>query len=58
MLINQVFLINNQKVSRPNVPPPNTQQNGAVQLIDTANAPVCYYYQTFGDKARCAYSLI
>ena len=34
------------------MPPPNTQQNGAVQPIDTANAPVCYYHQTFGDKAR------
>ena len=34
------------------MPPPNTQQNGAVQPIDTANAPACYYHQTFGDKAR------
>ena len=47
--------------SHPNVPPPNTQQNSATQLIDTANAPVCYYQQTFGDKARtgrnpCAFS--
>ena len=48
--------------SRPNVPPPNTQQNNATQPIDTANAPVCYYHQTFGDKARtcrdpCAFFL-
>ena len=48
----QGFFTNNQQVNRPNVPPPNTQQNGAVQLIDTANAPVRYYHQTFGDKAR------
>ena len=35
----QGFFTNNQQVNRPNVPPPNTQQNGAVQPIDTANAP-------------------
>ena len=63
MLIHNVFFFtNNQQVNRPNVPPPNTQQNGAVQPIDTANAPVCYYHQTFGDQARtcrdpCAFSL-
>ena len=34
------------------MPPQITQQNNAVQPIDTANAPVCYYHQTFGDKAR------
>ena len=45
----QGFFTNNQQV---NVPPPNTQQNGAVQLIDTANAPVCHCHQAFGDKAR------
>ena len=33
------------------MPPPNTQQDNAVQLIDIANAPVCYYHKTFGDKA-------
>ena len=48
--------------SRPYVLPPNTQQNNATQPIDTANAPVCYYHQTFGDKSRtcrdpCAFSL-
>ena len=47
--------------SHSNVPPPNTQQNSAAQPIDTANAPVCYYQQTLGDKARtcrdpCAFS--
>ena len=56
------FFTNVQQASRPNVPPPNTQQNGAVQPIDTANAPVCYYHQTFGDKARtcrdpCTFSI-
>ena len=38
--------------SRPNVPPPNTQQYNATPRIDTANAPVCYYHQTFSEKAR------
>ena len=41
--------------------PPNPQQNYAAKAIDTANAPVCYFHQTFGDKARtcrspCAFS--
>ena len=58
----QGFLTINQQVRRPNVPPPNSQQNNAVQPADTANAPVCYYHQTFGDKARtsrapCAFFL-
>ena len=59
----QGFFTNAKQDSRPNVLPPNTQQNNAVQPIDTANAPVCYYHQTFGDKARtsrrepCAFSL-
>ena len=57
----RVFFTNVQQASRPNVAPPNTQQNGAVQPIATANATVCYYHQTFGDKARtgrdpCAFS--
>ena len=54
---------NNQNVTRqsvlrtinnkhPNAPPPHTQQNNAVQPIDTADAPVCYYHQTFGDKGH------
>ena len=42
---------NNNEDSRRNVPPPNTQQNNATEPINTANAPVCYYHQTFGDKA-------
>ena len=67
------FVPNNQNVNRqgvftntkqdscPNAPPPHTQQNNAVQPIDTADAPVCFYHQTFGDKARtctepCAFS--
>ena len=53
---------NAQKNTRPNVPPLNVQQNNAANVIDTANAPVCYFHQTFGDKARtcrspCAFSL-
>ena len=43
---------NNKKDSRPNAPPPHIQQNNAVQPIDTADAPVCFYHQTFGDRAR------
>ena len=53
-----VLTINTQ-VSRPHVLPPTLQQNAA-QPIDTTNAPVCYYHQTFGDKAhtcRGAFSL-
>ena len=53
MIIDKVFFTNAKQDSRPNVPPPNTQQNNAAQPIDAANyAPVCYYHQTFGDKAR------
>ena len=53
---------NAQQNARPFVPPPNVQQNNAAKVIDTANAPVCYFHQTFGDKARtcrspCAFSL-
>ena len=67
------FVPNNQNVNRqgvftntkqdscPNAAPPHTQQNNAAQPIDTADAPVCFYHQTFGDKARtctepCAFS--
>ena len=42
----------NKKDSRPNAPPPQTQQNNVSQPIDTADAPVCFYHQTFGDRAR------
>ena len=38
--------------SRPNAPPPQTTQNNVAQPIDTAGAPVCFYHQTFGDRAR------
>ena len=48
----QVFFTNNNEGSRPNIPPPNSLQDNATTLTDTANAPVCYYHQTFGDKAR------
>ena len=52
MITDKVFSTNKQQASRPNIPPPNIQQNYAVQPTDTANAPVCYNHQTFGDKAR------
>ena len=45
--------INNaQQNTRPYVPPQNVQQNNAANVIDTVNASVCYFHQTFGDKAR------
>ena len=48
--------------ARPFVPPPNPQRNDAAKTLDSADAPVCYLHQTFGDKARtcrspCAFSL-
>ena len=43
---------NVQQNARPFVPPPNPQRNDAAKTLDTANAPVCYFHQTFGDKAR------
>ena len=62
MLLDKVFFANNKQDSCPNAPPPHTQQNNTVQPIDTADAPVCYYHQTFGGKARtcrepCTFSL-
>ena len=53
---------NVQQNARPFVPPLNPQRNNAAKTIDTANATVCYFHQTFGDKARtcrspCAFSL-
>ena len=53
---------NAQQNTRPYVPLQNVQQNNAANVIDTANAPVCYFHQTFGDKActcrsPCAFSL-
>ena len=53
---------NVQQNARPFVPLPNVQRNNAAKALDTANAPVCYFHQTFGDKARtcrspCAFSL-
>ena len=53
---------NAQQNARPFIPPPNVQQNNAAKVIDTSNAPVFYFHQTFGDKARtcrspCAFSL-
>ena len=43
---------NNKKDSRPNAPPPQTQKNNVAQPTDTVTAQVCYYHQTFGEKAR------
>ena len=43
---------NAQQNARPFVPPQNVQQNNAAKVIDTANAPFCYFHQTFGDKPR------
>ena len=53
---------NLQPVARPLVPLPNPKQNDAAKTLDSANAPVCYFHQTFGDKARtcrspCTFSL-
>ena len=53
---------NEQNNARLFVPPPNPQRNDAAKTLDSANAPVCYFHQTFGDKARtcrspCAFSL-
>ena len=53
---------NLQPLARPFVPPPNPQRNDAAKTLDSANAPACYFHQTFGDKARtcrspCAFSL-
>ena len=53
---------NLQTTARPFVPPPNTQRNDAAETLNSADAPVCYFHQTFGDKARtcrspCAFSL-
>ena len=53
---------NLQANARPSVPPPNTQRNGAAKTLNSADAPVCYFHQTFGDKTRtcrspCTFSL-
>ena len=58
----QGSLNNPTEVRLPNVPPPNASQKNTTIPTDTANTPVCYYHQTFGDKARtcrdpCAFSL-
>ena len=47
---NKQSSFNNAKQNiRPYVPPP---QNNVAQSTDTATAQVCYYHQTFGQKAR------
>ena len=47
---NKQSIFNNAKQNiRPNAPPP---QNNVAQSTNTATAQVCYYHQTFGEKAR------
>ena len=41
-----------QNNARPFAPPPQTPQNNVAQPTDTATAQVCYYHQTYGEKAR------
>ena len=43
---------NAQQNARPSAPPPQTPQNNVAQPTDTATAQVCYYHQTYGEKAR------
>ena len=43
---------NAQQNTRPHAPPPKTSQNIVAQPTDTATAQVCYYHQTYGEKAR------
>ena len=43
---------NAQQNVRPFAPPPQTPQNNVAQPTDTATAQVCYYHQTYGEKAR------
>ena len=43
---------NVQQNIRPHAPPPQTPQNNVAQPTDTATAQVCYYHQTYGEKAR------
>ena len=47
-----VPLTNAQQNVRPFAPPPQTPQNNVAQPTDTATAQVCYYHQTYGEKAR------
>ena len=48
------FIPNNQAVTRQDVSNNNkrTPQNNVAQPTDTVTAQVCYYHQTFGEKAR------
>ena len=43
---------NAQQNVRPFAPPLQTPQNNVAQPTDTATAQVCYYHQTYGEKAR------
>ena len=54
---------NAQQNVRPFAPPPQTPQNNVAQPTDTATAQVCYYHQTYGEKARlcsepCSYYVL
>ena len=61
LLLGKMFQQITKKIVHPNAPPPQIQQNNVAQSIDTADAPVCFYHQTFGDRAGtcrepCAFS--
>ena len=43
---------NAQQNNRQHAPPPQTPQDNVAQPTDTATAQVCYYHQTYGEKAR------
>ena len=43
---------NAQQNVRPFAPPAQTPQNNVAQPTETATAQVCYYHQTYGEKAR------
>ena len=42
---------NVQQNIRPHAPPPQTSQNNVAQPTNTATAQVCYYHQSYGEKA-------
>ena len=49
---NKQSSFNNAKQNIRPYMPPQTRQNNVAQSTDTATAQVCYYHQTFGEKAR------
>ena len=42
----------NENNGQTPVPPPNSPQTGTAQPTATDDALICYYHQSFGDKAR------